>query len=65
MGRRELLTDEERRLLFDIPTDRDQLVRLYTLSKSDRALIDARRRSSNRLGFALQLALLRHSGVAL
>ena len=65
MGRRKLLTDEERRLLFDIPTDRDQLVRLYTLSKSDRALIDARRRSSNRLGFALQLALLRHSGVAL
>jgi len=65
MGRRELLTDEERRLLFGIPIDRDQLARLYTLSNSDRALIDARRRSSNRLGFALQLALLRHPGIAL
>lgn len=65
MGRRELLTDEERRLLFGIPIDRDQLARLYTLSNSDRALIDARRRSSNRLGFAPQLALLRHPGIAL
>jgi len=64
MGRRDLLTDDERRLVFGLPIDRDSLARLYTFGPGDIALIEARRRSGNRLGFALQLALIRHPGFA-
>jgi len=64
MGRRDLLTDDERRLVFGFPTERDALARLYTFGPADIALIEARRRSGNRLGFALQLALIRHPGFA-
>jgi TnpA family transposase len=64
MGRRDLLTDDERRLVFGFPTERDALARLYTFGPADVALIEARRRSGNRLGFALQLALIRHPGFA-
>jgi TnpA family transposase len=65
MGRRDLLTDDERRLVFGVPIDRDSLARLYTFGPQDMALIEARRRSGNRLGFALQLALIRHPGFAM
>ena len=64
MGRRDLLTDDERRLAFGFPTERDALARLYTFGPADFALIEARRRSGNRFGFALQLALIRHPGFA-
>jgi len=30
MGRRDLLTDDERRLVFGLPIDRDSLARFYT-----------------------------------
>ena len=62
MSRRDLLTDEERRALFGVPADHDALVRLYTLSRDDLELVHARRGDANRLGFAVQLALLRHPG---
>jgi len=62
MGRRDLLTGEERRLLFGVPADRDALVRFYTLDRADLDLVAARRGDTNRLGFAVQLALLRHPG---
>jgi hypothetical protein len=65
MGRRDLLTDDERRLLFGVPADRDALARLYTFGPADVAHVEARRRSGNRLGFALQLPLLRHPGFGL
>jgi TnpA family transposase len=65
MARRQLLTQEERRLLFGVPTDRDSLVRHHTLTRSDLDLVATRRGDPNRLGFAVQLALLRHPGFPL
>ena len=65
MARRQLLTDEERRLLFGVPGDPDALARHYTLTRSDQELVAARRGNANRLGFAVQLALLRHPGMGL
>jgi hypothetical protein len=65
VARRQLLTEEERRLLFGVPSDPDALTRLYSLTLSDRELLAARRGNANRLGFAVQLALLRHPGMGL
>jgi len=65
MGRRDLLSAEERRHLFGVPVDRDALARLYTFGPRDLSLIEARREERNRLGFAVQLALLRHPGMTL
>lgn len=65
MGLRDILTDEERRMMFGVPEDHDALVKLYTLSRRDLDLIEARRLDANRLGFAVQLALLRHPGFPL
>ncbi len=53
MGRRDLLSAEERRQLFGVPVDRDALARLYTLDPADLGLIEARREERNRLGFAV------------
>lgn len=65
MARRQLLTEEERRLLFGLPTDRDALARHYTFTRTELDLIAVRRGDANRLGFAVQLALLRHPGLPL
>ena len=65
MARRPLLTDEERRLLFSVPGDPDALARHYTFTRSDQDLVVGRRGAANRLGFAVQLALLRHPGIGL
>ena len=65
MGRRDLLSAEERRRIFGVPTDRDDLARLYTFEAADLELIGTRREDRNRLGFGVQLALLRHPGLTL
>jgi hypothetical protein len=65
VARRQLLTEEERRLLFGIPHDPDALTRHYSFTRSDRELLTGRRGDANRLGFAVQLALLRHPGMGL
>jgi TnpA family transposase len=65
MAHRQLLTDEERQALLGIPLDADSMARCFTLSRADRHLVAARRRDANRIGFAVQLALLRHPGIAL
>lgn len=65
MARRQLLTEEERRLLFSVPNDPDALTRLYSFTRSDREILATRRSDANRLGFAVQLALLRHPGMSL
>src|SRR3546814_8117256 len=62
MARRDLLTDTERRALFGVPTAREDLARHYMLSARDLALVAARRGDTNRIGFAVQLAVLRHPG---
>ena len=65
MTRRQILTDEERQVLLGIPQDADSLARLFTLSQSDRHLVAERLCDASRLGFAVQLALLRHPGTVL
>ncbi|HEY3849071.1 MAG TPA: Tn3 family transposase, partial [Acetobacteraceae bacterium] len=65
MTRRGLLTDDERQRLLGVPNEPDALTRLFTLARSDHDLISGRRGAANRLGFAVQLALLRHPGSAL
>ena len=62
MARRELLTDDERGRLFGIPEEEAELIRHYTLSPAEFDLAADRRGSRNRLGFAVQLCLLRYPG---
>ncbi len=60
----DLLRPEQRALFVRIPpdlSDRD-IARFYTFSPHDLAMIKQRRRSQNRLGFAIQLAVLRFPG---
>jgi TnpA family transposase len=62
MPHRELLT-EPQRVSFHAPaSDERGMVRHYTLSSEDLALIDRRRGDANRLGFALMLCYLRFPG---
>jgi len=65
MAHRQLLTNEERQALFGIPLDPDGMARRSTLSRADQNLVAGRRRDTNRIGFAVQLALLRYPGIAL
>ena len=65
MGRRDLLSADERAMLFGIPVERDALARCYGFGPGDLALIERRREDRNRLGFAVQLALMRHPGLTL
>lgn len=62
MPRRNLLSFEQRIRLFAIPTDPAEMARHYVLSSDDLAVIRTKRRPTNRLGFAIQLCLLRHPG---
>ena len=62
MGRRKRLKVQERQEIFDIPADEDSLIRHYSLSAVDRLEIELRRREHNKLGFALQLCLMRYPG---
>lgn len=57
MKKHEILSPQSRAALFDPPAEPAAIVRYYTLSGEDLALI--RRRDANRLGFALHLAYLR------
>ena len=65
MSRRTLLSAEQRTRLFGIPSDAAKMAKHYVLSTEDLALVRAKRRPSNRLGFAIQLCALRHPGRAL
>ncbi len=62
MPRRNILTDRQRAVLFNLPTDEASLLRHYTLADDDLEIIRARRRPHNRFGFALQLCALRYPG---
>lgn len=59
---RELLTDNQRTELMQIPENDWILGTYYTFSAQDVAVILKRRREDNRLGFAVQLAVLRYPG---
>lgn len=65
MALRPLLTSAERSQILAIPTGTEDLAAHYTLSEADMSLIRQRRGNTNRLGFTVQLCLLRHPGTAL
>lgn len=58
MALRELLTSSQREARETVPLDRAGLVEHYVLSDQDLSLIRRRRGAQNRLGLAVQLALL-------
>jgi len=62
MPRRHILTERQRAVLFELPTDEAALLRHYTLADDDLEHIRLRRRPENRIGFALQLCALRYPG---
>ena len=62
MGRRKILKVQDRQKLFDVPADEDSLIRHYSLTAAHRLEIDLRRRDHNKLGFAVQLCVMRHPG---
>ena len=65
MPRRSLLSNEQRTRLFAVPVDHAEMAKHYVLSADDLALVQIKRRSVNRLGFAIELCLLRHPGQGL
>lgn len=52
-------------MLLGIPSNPDGLARNFTLSQADRELVADRRGDANRLGYATQLALVRHPDAVL
>ncbi len=62
MAHRTILTERQRSALFDLPTDETLMLRHYTLADDDIEHINERRRSENKIGFALQLCALRYPG---
>ena len=62
MKKHEILSPQSRAALFDPPIDPAAIIRHYTFSCDDMALIRQRRRDANRLGFAAHLAYLRFPG---
>lgn len=61
---KELLTPEQRAEFLRIPSNmsEEELGRYYSLSPFDLEVIKRRRRDHNRLGFAVQLCVLRYPG---
>nr|WP_242835639.1 DUF4158 domain-containing protein [Ruminiclostridium josui] len=61
---RELLTEEQRQELKQIPADLNarEMAAYYSFSQHDIGIINRHRRSHNRLGFAVQLSVLRYPG---
>lgn len=65
MPRRSILSAAERESLVVMPDGKEDLIRHYTFSESDLAMIRQRRGPANRLGFAVQFCYLRFPGIIL
>ena len=65
MPRRSILTATERDNLLGWPDSQAELIRHYTLSATDLAIIRQHRGAANRLGYAVQLCSMRFPGIAL
>lgn len=65
MARRSILSATERDSLLAFPESQDDLIQHYSFTESDLSLIRQRRGDANRIGFAVQLCLLRYPGYAL
>jgi hypothetical protein len=59
MPRRSILSATERDCLLALPEGQDDLIHHYTFNEQDLSLIRQRQGDINRLGFAVQLCLLR------
>lgn len=62
MGRRKLISATEAQNLLGLATDENSLIRHYTLDVTDRLECELRRRPHNKLGFAIQLCVIRQTG---
>jgi hypothetical protein len=62
VGRRRLISSKEATTLLGIVTDEDSLIRHFTLDPADRLECELRRRPQNKLGFAIQLCIMRQTG---
>lgn len=62
MPRRSILSPTEQMSLLALPDSQNDLIRYYTFNETDLSLIRQRRGDANRLGFAIQLCLLRYPG---
>lgn len=65
MARRSILSATERDSLLAFPENQDELIQHYSFTESDLSLIRQRRGDANRIGFAVQLCLLRYPGYAM
>ncbi len=65
MARRSILSVTERDSLLALPESQDDLILHYSFTESDLSMIRQRRGDANRIGFAVQLCLLRYPGYAL
>ena len=65
MPRRSILSALDRDKLVALPEDDDELIERYAFTELDDSLIRQRRGDANRLGFAVQLCLLRYPGFPL
>jgi TnpA family transposase len=65
MTRKILLSPAQRARFFALPSEGQDLIANYTLAPDDLVLINRLRRPQNRLGFAVQLCLMRYPGRAL
>ena len=65
MPRRSLLSNEQRTRLFAVPVDHAEMAKHYVLSADDLVFVRTKRRSVNRLGFAVQLCLLRYPSLGM
>ena len=59
---RELFTLEQRKIFMKIAEDECSIGAYYTLSTQDIQIINNRRRPENKIGFAIQLCVLRYPG---
>ena len=62
MPRRSILSASDQASLLALPEEQDDLIRYYSFNDPDFSLIQQRRGEANRLGFAVQLCLLRYPG---
>jgi len=66
MPRRQLLSEKEKETLTNIPTDRESIVKFYTLSEHEIHFVKHTfRGATNRLGAAVQIAYMKYPGIML
>ena len=65
MPRRTILSTAEKESLLSLPETQGDLIRQYTFSEYDLAIVNQHRGPSKRLGFAVQLCYMRYPGIVL